>query len=76
VRKEGSVLLASLLLPGIEAGVIVPTLNARNAFRMGHPAKDEADPSLTTPKLKKTFGAPCAQDDRLNKVRRKDGHAA
>src|SRR6185437_8788851 len=25
--------------------------------------KTEADPSLTTPKLKKTLGAPCAQDD-------------
>jgi hypothetical protein len=23
----------------------------------------EADPSLTTPRLKKTSGAPCAQDD-------------
>src|SRR3954463_1716444 len=27
--------------------------------------KQKADPSLTTPKLKKTFGAPCAQDDSL-----------
>jgi hypothetical protein len=25
--------------------------------------KAKADPSLTTPELKKTFGAPCAQDD-------------
>jgi hypothetical protein len=25
--------------------------------------KQEADPSLTTPKLKKALGAPCAQDD-------------
>src|SRR6201996_8112758 len=25
----------------------------------------DADPSLTTPKLKKTLGAPCAQDDTL-----------
>jgi hypothetical protein len=25
----------------------------------------KADSSLTTPKLKKTFGAPCAQDDSL-----------
>jgi hypothetical protein len=24
-----------------------------------------SDPSLTTPKLKKTFGAPCTQDDSL-----------
>jgi hypothetical protein len=27
--------------------------------------KTKADPSLTTPKLKKTFGAPCAQDDTI-----------
>jgi hypothetical protein len=27
--------------------------------------KQEADPSLTTPKLKSTLGAPCAQDDSL-----------
>ena len=27
---------------------------------------EKADPSLTTPKLKKTFGAPCAQDDTLS----------
>ena len=36
----------------------------------------KADPSLTTPKLKKTLGAPCAQDDSCGLVSRALGMTA
>jgi hypothetical protein len=46
-----------------------PTQATKSVAWMGHPAsfrfllETKADPSLTTPKLMKTFGAPCTQDD-------------
>ena len=54
-------------------GIVVPTLNAKGAFRMGHPAElhlhlELAEKSRSFayhPQAETALGAPCPQDDRF-----------